>query len=358
MNNRRLTHNEVQEAVSTHFTQIGFTVDTECDIQFGAGKHRNHGVADVVVKNSENYWIAIVECKSERIRKTLEGEDQLKSYLSATDTRFGIIAASRDPADWHYFENLRSNVFINRDRPYFNAHLNDEPRDDRPDRDAINQLKDNIEHLENEIDLLKTDNEQLKTDSDQLESDRNKLKRNFKLVTIPLIVSLIIAVCISTGLLIWQPTQSETNTTQTLTNSTQDQTNYKVIRVIDGDTFQIIYEDQVTSVQLLGVDTPETEANPNQDPEPYGAEATAFSEQFLLDKLVYLRFDMSKRDQYDRLLGYVYRASDDIFVNLEMIREGYAEVDLRYPFKHEELFTDYESRAKADRKGMWGIHIR
>ena len=95
-----------------------------------------------------------------------------------------------------------------------------------------------------------------------------------------------------------------------------------IIRVIDGDTFQIIYEDQVTSVQLLGVDTPETETNPNQAPEPYGAKITAFLEEFLLDKLVYLRFDMSKRDQYNLLLGYVYRASDDIFVNLEMIREG------------------------------------
>lgn len=41
-----------------------------------------------------------------------------------------------------------------------------------------------------------------------------------------------------------------------------------------------------------------------------------------------------------------------------MIREGYAEVDKRFPFKHEELFMDYESRAKADRKELWGIPVR
>ena len=96
MNNQRLTHDEVQESVSKHFTDRGFTVDTNCEIQFGAGKGREHGEADVVIRNSENYWVAIVECKSGRPRKTLEGEGQLKSYLSATDTRFGIIAASRD----------------------------------------------------------------------------------------------------------------------------------------------------------------------------------------------------------------------------------------------------------------------
>lgn len=53
MNNVRLSEDEVREAVTTHFTQNGFTVDTECDIQIGAGKGRNHGMADVVIKNPQ-----------------------------------------------------------------------------------------------------------------------------------------------------------------------------------------------------------------------------------------------------------------------------------------------------------------
>ena len=345
MNNRRLSHEEVREAVTTHFTQIGFTVDIECDIQFGAGKGRNQGTADVVVKNPEGYWVAIVECKNERIGRTLEGEGQLKSYLSATDTRFGILAASRDPADWVYFENLRSNVFQIRERPVFNARLNDSPRADRPDQDAINQLKTENEQLETDNEQLKTDNEQLKTDNEQLETDNNQLGRKIKLRTIVLSISaLIIVASISVYFLILLPIHSNPH--------------YEVVRIIDGDTFEIKYKGKLTSVQLFGVNAPETDKHPSKPPEPYGEEAAAYLQKFLLDDLIYLRFDEHMLDQYDRILGYVYRSSDGIFVNLEVIREGYGEVDRRYPFKYEELFTDYESRAKTDRKGLWGISFR
>ena len=315
MNNQRLSEDEVREAVTTYFTQNEFTVDTECDIQFGAGRGRNHGIADVVVKNSEGYWVAIVECKSERIGRTLKGEWQLKSYLSATDTRFGILASSREPDDWLFFENLRSNVFIIRDKPYFNAHVSDSPRVDRAEQDIINRLK----------------------------NDNDQWKRKFWRASIALISVLIIAACISVGLLIFRPTQNDTN--------------YQVIRIIDGDTVEIQYEGRPTSVQLIGVDAPET-VRSGKPPERYGEEATRFLQDFLLDDSIYLRFEENKRDKYDRLIAYIYRASDGIFVNLEIIREGYGRVDTRYPFKHEELFMNYQSSAKTSRKGLWRSSFR
>ena len=351
MNNKRLSEDEVREAVATYFTQIGFTVAEECDIQFGAGKGRNHGIADVVVKNPEGYWVAIVECKNERIGNSLESEWQLKSYLSATDTRFGILAASRDPADWVYFENLRSNVFQIRERHKFNARLNDSPRADRPDQDAINQLKTDNSQLETENNQLKADNEQLETnnnqlkvDNEQLETDNNQLKRKIKLRTIVLSISaLVIAAGISTYFLILLPIHANPH--------------YQVIRIIDGDTVEIKYKGKLTSVQLFGVNAPET-VRSGKPPEPYGEEAAAYLQKILLDDSIYLRFDEHMRDQYERILGYVYRVSDGIFVNLEIIREGYGRVDTRYPFKHEDTFTDYESRAKTDRKGLWSSSFR
>ena len=351
MNNKRVSEKEVCEAVATCFTQYEFTVETECEIQFGAGKGRKNGIADVVVKNSEGYWVAIVECKSERIGNSLEGEWQLKSYLSATDTRFGILAASRDPADWIYFENLRSNVFIKRERPYFNARLNDPPSADRPDHDAINELKTENNQLETDNDKLKAENNQLKTennqlkaDNEQLETDNNQLKRKIKLRTIVLSISaLVIAAGISTYFLILLPIHTNPH--------------YQVIRIIDGDTVEIKYKGKLTSVQLFGVNAPEI-VHPDKPPEPYGEEAAAYLQKILLEDSIYLRFDEHMRDQYERILGYVYRVSDGIFLNLEMIREGYARVDTRYPFKYEELFTDYESRARTDRKGLWSSSFR
>ena len=314
MNNKKLSEKEVCEAVKTYFQDNfnNFTINTECGIQFGASKCRKNGIADVVLKDVAGHWLAIVECKSEKTGYTEQGRGQLRSYLSATDTRFGILAANGNPDNWVYCENFRSNVFTEKDKSYFEKHVFDPPRANRSDQTVINQLKIIIDQL----------------------------KRKLKRVTIGLISALIIIAVVSIGFLFLRPTQTDTN--------------YQVIRIIDGDTVQIEYEGQPTSVQLIGVNAPETTANPNQPPEPYGEQATAFLQEFLLDKSIYLRFDISKRDKYNRLLGYVYRASDSIFVNLEIIREGYGRVDTRYPFKHEDTFTNYESRAKAAKKGLWG----
>ena len=224
-------------------------------------------------------------------------------------------------------------MFRKRDKRYFIGHLRDNPRTERPDKDAINQLKTEKEELE-------TDNDLLSNDKTQLQTDNEKLKRTLKNVAIGLIVPLLIAVGISVYFLIFQPPQNNTT--------------YQVIRIIDGDTFEIKYKGKLTSVQLIGVNAPEPNTTNNRPSEPYGEEANKYLQELLLDKAIYLRFDDPTWDQYDRIRGYVYRAADSIFVNLEMIREGYAEVDLRYSFKYEELFMEYESRAKADRKGMWG----
>ena len=39
---------------------------------------------------------------------------------------------------------------------------------------------------------------------------------------------------------------------------------------------------------------------------------------------VRLRFDAERRDRYGRLLAYVYRERDGLFVNAELVRRGYA----------------------------------
>jgi micrococcal nuclease len=166
------------------------------------------------------------------------------------------------------------------------------------------------------------------------------LKRKLKRVTIAFISALMIIAVVSIGFLILRPTQTDTN--------------YQVIRIIDGDTVEIQYEGRPTSVQLIGVDAPET-VRSGKPPERYGEEATRFLQDFLLDESVYFRFGENKWDKYDRILAYVYRASDGIFVNLEIIREGYGRVDTRYPFRHEDTFMSYESRARTVQKGLWNI---
>lgn len=58
-------------------------------------------------------------------------------------------------------------------------------------------------------------------------------------------------------------------------------------------------------------------------------------------------------DKYGRVLAYLYRAPDGLWVNLEIIRQGYGQVYTLASFKHIELFRDYERRAREIGKGLW-----
>ncbi len=128
---------------------------------------------------------------------------------------------------------------------------------------------------------------------------------------------------------------------------------YKVVRVIDGDTVKVNYRGELTSIRFIGVDTPET-VHPTKPVEFYGKEASNFTKNLLLGESVYLRFDTQKRDAYGRLLAYLYRAPDGLFVNLEIVRQGYGHVNLRFPFKYMALFRFYGNQARAVGKGLYG----
>ncbi len=114
-----------------------------------------------------------------------------------------------------------------------------------------------------------------------------------------------------------------------------------VIRVADGDTVVVDLDTTEETVRLLGVDTPETH-HPRRDVEPYGKEAAWFTRNLLLDESVYVVRDetMPERDRHGRLLAYVYRASDGLFVNEELVRQGYARVYDGRPCTHADDFLE------------------
>ena len=134
-------------------------------------------------------------------------------------------------------------------------------------------------------------------------------------------------------------------------NTSRD-TAYQVLKVVDGDTIKIECEGKSETVRLIGVDTPET-VHPNKPIEQFGPEASAFLKNLLKGESVYLRFGNDERGKYGRLLAYVYRAPDAIFVNLEIVRQGYGSAYTKYPFKHQDIFRNYEERAQEVGKGLW-----
>jgi micrococcal nuclease len=74
--------------------------------------------------------------------------------------------------------------------------------------------------------------------------------------------------------------------------------------VSDGDRIRVNVGGQDEPVRLILIDTPET-SDPNNPPECYGQEATAYLEWLLsLGGDLYLERDVSERDRFERLLRY------------------------------------------------------
>ena len=123
-----------------------------------------------------------------------------------------------------------------------------------------------------------------------------------------------------------------------------------VTRVIDGDTLEL---QDGRKVRLLGVDTPELH-HPRKPVEAYAAEAKKFTSTAIAGQTVRLVFEKWKPvDKYGRLLAYVYREPDGLFLNRELVAAGYAHVEARWPFEHMEAFRKLEREARELGRGLW-----
>ena len=84
-----------------------------------------------------------------------------------------------------------------------------------------------------------------------------------------------------------------------------------VTRVVDGDTIDVAIGGRDERVRLLGIDTPEVHVAEGAAPECFGPEASAFTGDLLPDgHRVRLERDVVGRDDYGRLLAYVYLVDD------------------------------------------------
>jgi micrococcal nuclease len=108
-------------------------------------------------------------------------------------------------------------------------------------------------------------------------------------------------------------------------------------------------------VRLIGVDTPETR-HPTKPVQCYGEEASRHTAGLLPPGTrVRLVGDVEPRDRYGRTLAYVYRARDGLFVNAELVRDGYAQ-PLTIPpnVAHAEEFVSLAQQAREAGRGLWG----
>lgn len=93
----------------------------------------------------------------------------------------------------------------------------------------------------------------------------------------------------------------------------------RVVKVIDGDSILVKMEGSLFEVRYIGINTPEYDSNERAA----AILATQANEDLLFGHEVFLFKDISYTDKYSRLLRYVF--TDNEFVNLEMVRNGFAE---------------------------------
>lgn len=123
------------------------------------------------------------------------------------------------------------------------------------------------------------------------------------------------------------------------------------VRVIDGDTIEVLVDAEAYMVRYIGIDTPEID-DPRPDVRALAEEASLINRNLVEGKVVELEKDVSETDRYGRLLRYVYVR--DIFVNAELVTLGYAEVKI-YPLddKYEDLFLQLQTEAQEEGLRIW-----
>ena len=130
----------------------------------------------------------------------------------------------------------------------------------------------------------------------------------------------------------------------------------RVVRVVDGDTIVIDRGRGDERVRYIGIDTPES-VKPNTPVEFMAKEASAANEALVAGREIVLERDVSDTDQYDRLLRYAWLREGDgwVFVNLELVRRGYAQVATYPPdVRWTDTFLAAQREARDAGLGLWG----
>ncbi len=127
-----------------------------------------------------------------------------------------------------------------------------------------------------------------------------------------------------------------------------------VTRVVDGDTLHVRLGGTTEKVRLIGIDTPETHG-PGGLKECYGEEATKRMTQLApVGTPVRLVRDLDARDRYGRLLAYVYRARDGLFLEVAMARDGFAdELSIKPNVSHAAAISAAVDDARRANRGLW-----
>ncbi len=130
----------------------------------------------------------------------------------------------------------------------------------------------------------------------------------------------------------------------------------KIQKVIDGDTVVLDFEENIRTAhaRLIGINTPEVKSPYTQE-QCFGPQASARLKILVENEPeVYVLRGIEPLDRYDRLLVYLFRASDGKFINELMLEEGYAYfLSIPPNDAYRDVFKSAEASAKSQKRGLW-----
>ncbi len=119
--------------------------------------------------------------------------------------------------------------------------------------------------------------------------------------------------------------------------------NGKVVKVIDGDTVDILTpKKQKVRVRLLDIDAPESR-------QAYGNAARKYLASLIAGKNVFVK--ENKKDIYQRTLGTIFL--NQININAKMVESGFAWAYRYKGVANNKNMVKLESKAKQNKKGLW-----
>lgn len=152
------------------------------------------------------------------------------------------------------------------------------------------------------------------------------------------IISLLLFITLSLGCSHEKAFQSVVGTS--LTNQTFVA---KVIRIIDGDTMEVLYDERPIKIRLAHIDCPEKRGK-----QPFGNKAKLALSDLCFGQMVTVEGD--NYDRYKRLIAVIINNKKQI-VNQEMVKQGMAWHFTRY--STDAVYDQLEAEARHNKVGLW-----
>lgn len=135
-------------------------------------------------------------------------------------------------------------------------------------------------------------------------------------------------------------------------------TEVSLIRVVDGDTLVVHFQNEDVKLRLIGVDTPESVHPDAEKNSELGKKASEYTKALLKDvKNLYIKTDVASHDKYGRLLAYVYLKDTDgleDMLNARLLKDGYAKVLTVPPnVRYQKEFLELSREAMVNKRGLY-----